>query len=91
MYESLQRYLPDAKARKPQGGYFLWLRLPEHIDVDELDKIGVRMGVKILSGKYAFAKESPPSNFTRLAYSYENPKQIEEGIRRLALAYQEMK
>ena len=91
MYESLQRHLPDAKARKPEGGYFLWLRLPEHIDTERLYEIALGKGVKILPGKYAFAVESPPSNFARLAFSYENPKQIEEGIRRLALAYQEMK
>ncbi len=91
MYDSLKRYFPDFKVRKPEGGYFLWLRFPEHIDVDKLDKIGVPMGVKIQSGKFFFAMKSPPLNFARLAFSYSNPEQIEEGIRRLALAYEEMK
>ena len=35
---ALERELPEARFARPEGGYFMWVELPEAIDVAELEK-----------------------------------------------------
>src|ERR687885_326948 len=34
---ALQRELPEARFARPQGGYFMWVELPDEVDVAELE------------------------------------------------------
>jgi 2-aminoadipate transaminase len=90
MVEALQRHLPGAKVRKPNGGYFLWIELPDGIDADELVRRVGKEGVAIFTGKLCFA-EAPPGQFLRLAYSFSTPSQIIEGVRRIGRVYAAMR
>ena len=89
MISALAEYIPDAKVRSPQGGYFLWAELPEGISGDELAVKAVEHGVEIGSGRLCFPVEDP-GNFLRFSYSYVDPETIREGIRRLGEAYKEI-
>src|SRR5256714_10653602 len=40
---ALERELPDAEFEPPQGGYFMWVELPEGADVDALDRKSTRL------------------------------------------------
>jgi 2-aminoadipate transaminase len=67
-----------ASWNRPEGGYFLWLDLPEEIDASEL--LARDGGITFVPG--ADFGGTPAS--ARLAFSFVSPAEIEEGVRRLA-------
>jgi 2-aminoadipate transaminase len=81
---ALRRELPDAEFISPQGGYFMWVRLPG-ADVHALHRAADELGVAFVEGR-DFMLEGGEDSF-RLAYAGVAPAQIEEGVRRLAAAY----
>jgi 2-aminoadipate transaminase len=85
---ALDRHLPDARYVTPQGGYFLWVDLPEGTDVNVLAAGAAERGVVFEKGS-SFMIEGGDSSL-RLAYSAVPPDQIEEGIGRIAEAYREL-
>jgi len=85
---ALERHIPDARFVKPQGGYFLWVDLPEGSDVAALDAASQERGVVFVKGT-DFLIEGGESSL-RIAYSAVPPDQIEEGIARVADAYREL-
>ena len=87
--EALRRELPDARFVAPDGGYFLWIDLPEAIDVDELHVAAGERGVQFVKGSDFMLDGGEHS--LRLAYSGVTVEQIEEGVRRLAVAIREVR
>jgi 2-aminoadipate transaminase len=85
---ALERDLPEAKFVAPQGGYFMWVELPEGTDVSALFKLAGELGVAFVKGT-DFLLEGG-ENTLRLAYSGVTPEQIEEGVARLAEAFQSL-
>jgi DNA-binding transcriptional MocR family regulator len=83
--ESLRRELPEAEFVPPQGGYFMWVTLPEGTDVGALFDAAAQRGVAFVKGS-DFMLEGG-TNALRLAYSGVTPEQIETGVARLAEAY----
>lgn len=98
MVAALRREIPDASFRVPQGGYYVWLTLPERIDGEELARRGSHMGVNAIPASKFFggaaravAPDKPHAmNHIRLAFSHASPDDIDEGVRRLASAYLSM-
>jgi DNA-binding transcriptional MocR family regulator len=84
---ALERELPDAKFTPPEGGYFMWVELPEDTDVDALFTAAAERGVAIVKGT-DFLLEGG-RNTLRLAYSGVTVDQIDEGVARLAEAYRQ--
>jgi 2-aminoadipate transaminase len=86
--DALERHIPEASFVKPQGGYFLWVDLPEGSDVAALEAGAQDRGVVFVKGT-DFLIEGGESSL-RIAYSAVPPDQIEEGIARVADAYREL-
>ncbi|HEX4012076.1 MAG TPA: PLP-dependent aminotransferase family protein [Solirubrobacteraceae bacterium] len=86
--DALTEHLPDARFVPPEGGYFLWVDLPEDSDVAALFDAAAARGVQFVKGT-DFMLEGGQSSL-RLAYSGVTPAEIEEGVRRLAEAYREV-
>jgi 2-aminoadipate transaminase len=83
--EALERsFGAEAKFVVPEGGYFLWVELPEDVDVALLEPAASERGVSFVKGS-DFMLEGG-ENALRLAYSAVTPQQAEEGVRRLAEA-----
>jgi len=82
--EALRRHLPDARFVEPDGGYFLWVELPEDVEVDLLVPEAAARGVAVVKGS-DFLLEGG-NHAVRLAYSAVTPDQIDEGVRLLAEA-----
>jgi 2-aminoadipate transaminase len=82
---ALERDLPDARFVAPEGGYFMWVELPEGTDVDKLFAAAGERGVTFVKGS-DFLLEGG-RNTLRLAYSGVTPEQIDTGVGRLAEAY----
>lgn len=81
---ALERELPEARFAPPQGGYFMWVELPESVKVSDLEGAAKERGVVFVKGT-DFLLEGG-ENTLRLAYSGVTPEQIDEGISRLAEA-----
>ncbi len=86
--EALERHIPDATFVKPQGGYFLWVDLPEGSDVAALAAGAEDRGVVFVNGT-DFLIEGGESSL-RIAFSAVPPDQIEEAVARVAEAYREL-
>jgi DNA-binding transcriptional MocR family regulator len=81
--EGLRGYIgEDARFLVPEGGYFLWVELPEEIDTADLLTIAAERGVSFVLGR-DFMLEGG-DNAMRLAYSAVTPEQATEGSRRIA-------
>jgi 2-aminoadipate transaminase len=85
---ALRSELADAAFVEPQGGYFMWVTLPEGTDVSALFQAAADRGVAFVKGT-DFLLEGG-QNTLRLAYSGVTPEQIETGIARLAEAYRSL-
>jgi 2-aminoadipate transaminase len=82
---ALERELPEARFSPPEGGYFMWVELPEGTDVDALAGAAKERGVVFVKGTEFLIEGG--QNALRLAYSGVGTDQIEEGVSRLAEAY----
>ncbi|GID29031.1 PLP-dependent aminotransferase family protein [Paractinoplanes brasiliensis] len=87
--ESLRKHIPGATFTEPDGGYFLWVDLPSDVNVDKLFPAAMKKGVAIVKGS-DFLLEGGHSS-VRLAYSAVTVEQIDEGVRRLAEAIEEVR
>jgi len=85
---ALTEYLPEARFVAPEGGYFMWVDLPEGSDVAAMFTAAAARGVGFVKGT-DFVLEGGESSL-RLAYSGVTVPQIEEGVKRLADAYAEV-
>jgi 2-aminoadipate transaminase len=85
---ALERDLPDGKFVVPQGGYFLWVELPEGTDVAAMADLAKEKGVVFVKGT-DFLLEGGENAF-RIAYSGVPADQIDEAVSRLAAAYSEL-
>jgi 2-aminoadipate transaminase len=82
--EALRRELPEARFVEPEGGYFMWVELPEGTDVARLFELAAEMSVAFVKGTDFLIEGG--ENTLRLAYSGVTPEQIDEGVGRLAEA-----
>ena len=84
MLEALAEHLPAGITHtRPEGGFFIWLTLPEGIDTYELLQEGVKAGVIFIPGA-AFSPSGEASNKLRLAFCAVDEASITEGVRRLS-------
>ena len=66
----------------PDGGLFVWLRLPAGIDAQELLADAMRAQVAFVPGA-PFYPANPQRDTLRLNFSNRSPELIEEGMARL--------
>jgi DNA-binding transcriptional MocR family regulator len=84
MLDALDEHMPDgASWTTPEGGFFVWVTLPEGVDTYPLLQKAIDAGVVFIPGA-AFTPSDEPSNKLRLAFSAVPPDAIAEGVRRLA-------
>ncbi len=84
MIDALHRYMPEGvEWTEPEGGLFLWVRLPENMNATALFPKAVENKVAYVVGS-AFHCDGKGHNTMRLNFSYPSEEQIEEGIKRLA-------
>jgi 2-aminoadipate transaminase len=84
MLAALSEFFPsDVTWTHPEGGFFVWVTLPAHLDTKSLLAEAVERGVTFVPGT-DFFPDGRGANSMRLAFCYESPEQITEGVRRLA-------
>ena len=80
---SLDRHMPDARATRPEGGFFVSLTLPEGVETTAVRREAAAKGLNLADG-LAFFPEGGGERFLRLPFCALTPAQIDEGVARLA-------
>ncbi|MCR6712195.1 MAG: PLP-dependent aminotransferase family protein [Demequina sp.] len=83
MISSLQEFIPEATWNVPDGGFYVWVKLPEGLDAKAMLPRAVTARVAYVAGT-AFFTDGSGADFMRLSYCYPTPERIREGVRRLA-------
>jgi len=84
MIEDFQTYMPEGVSwTEPEGGLFLFLRLPEHMNSEELFKKAIEEKVAFVIGS-AFYCDGSGKNTMRINFSYCSAEKNNEGVKRLA-------
>ena len=83
MLDALQEFFPTgATWTRPQGGMFIWVTLPAHINSMELLEAAVAQNVAFVPGAPFYAN-TPASNTLRLSFVTVPPEQIRIGVEKL--------
>lgn len=85
LLDALDGHLPEATWSEPDGGFFVWVTLPEDLDSAALLPVAVDEGVAYLPGAH-FSPAKEESSSLRLAFSHAPPDDIERGVAALARA-----
>lgn len=81
--EAIERYFPEGTCLTvPQGGYFLWVKLPDGVDALQLHQLATANGISIAPGPI-FSAQRSFSNYIRLNYGHIWDTQIEAGLEKL--------
>lgn len=83
--------LPGVEFLRPEGGLYVWLKVPAEIDTGpegQLFDLALEEGILYVPGQYCFPAEGMPAarNTIRLSFGVQTPERIREGIEALARA-----
>jgi len=89
MLQAFKEYMPEGvKWTEPEGGLFLFLTLPEHMDAEILFKKAIEKNVAFVLGS-VFHCDGSGKNTMRINFSYMPKEKTTEGVKRLAQAIKE--
>jgi len=83
MVSALAEYLPDLSWTDPNGGFYVWLSLPDQLDSKQMLPRAVKELVAFTPGT-AFFADGRGRHAMRLSFCHPTPENIRVGIRRLA-------
>jgi 2-aminoadipate transaminase len=78
-----ERMPAGARWTRPDGGYFLWLELPEPVEADAVNVLASEAGVTFVPGSVFFPDERA-SGEPRISFSYPSVDEVRSGAIRLA-------
>lgn len=77
MCRSFKQHLPaEVEWKPPLGGYFMWLKLPENVDGEELRQAAHKEGISLTAG-VSFSPEGKFRNYFRVSFTYEEEDVLE--------------
>lgn len=82
---AIDRYMPDATATRPDGGFFISLTLPAGVSNAAVRAAAAERGLNLADGQ-AFFPNGGGERFLRLPFCALTPAQIDDGVQRLAAA-----
>lgn len=85
MSAALHTHLPQLSFHEPQGGFFIWLALPNGVDAKSLQTEAEQLGVSFQPG-INFSSQQGLRHWIRLCFTFYDVAAIEEGVARLARA-----
>lgn len=84
MYDTAKALMPDGcDVNMPEGGMFLWVKLPEHIDTSILLDSALKENVIFVPGKYFFTN-GKGQNTMRMNYTTCSEEEIITGVKTIA-------
>jgi 2-aminoadipate transaminase len=92
MQEAIHRHLPaGVSLEPPQGGLFIWIKLPENLSADGLLPLAIDEGVDFMPGSVFYSNSADGLNWLRLNFVVQPEEKIEEGVKRLGKAIMRLK
>lgn len=86
MLEQMSKEFPEnVSFTRPEGGMFIWVTLPEHLDAGTFLDIALEKGVAYVPGEFFYADEGP-KNTLRMNFTTVSEEKIVEGIKLLGQA-----
>ncbi|MCH8619119.1 PLP-dependent aminotransferase family protein [Undibacterium sp. TS12] len=83
MLDAMGRHFPsNVQWTRPEGGMFIWVTLPEHMDSKQLLDEAIQQNVAFVPGGPFYAN-NPAKNTLRLSFVTVSPERINEGIEKL--------
>ncbi|MDR2168121.1 MAG: PLP-dependent aminotransferase family protein [Clostridiales bacterium] len=80
-FDLLEEHLGDKiEYVKPEGGLYVYCKLPEHIDVLEFYQKGIDMGVAVVYGSAFYVDPGEKSQYFRINFSQPSEAQLKKGI-----------
>jgi 2-aminoadipate transaminase len=80
-----EHFPPEATWTRPEGGFFVWVTLPDYVDTPQMLSVALERGVTFVPGNGCYpASSGRGRNAMRIAFSYEEPDRLREAILRLA-------
>jgi len=87
MLQALDAHMPEGVTwTKPEGGMFVWVTLPKHMDGGALLKASLETQKVAFVPGQAFYADRSNANTLRLSFSLADDAQIAEGMKRLGAA-----
>lgn len=87
---ALEEHMPGCVTwSHPEGGFFVWVTLPERCSAYELLPFAAERGVAFLPGAWFYPRGHEVWNSLRLSFSTHPEETIREGVRRLGRAIAE--
>jgi DNA-binding transcriptional MocR family regulator len=81
MLAALERHMPPGTTwTLPDGGFFIWVTLPDGVDAQRMHPQVQELGVEYLPGPACFTEDAG-RNQIRLSFSFVADDLIEQGIR----------
>jgi 2-aminoadipate transaminase len=85
MLDALAEFMPEEVSwTRPEGGFFVWVTLPENIDASAILPEAVERGVAYVPGEDFYTDGVGGKNRLRLSFSFAEPRLIWRGVRILA-------
>jgi 2-aminoadipate transaminase len=68
----------DAEVNKPEGGFFLWIKLPSQTNQGQFAELAQEQGLTYVPGP-SFFPNGGGEGYVRLAFSYDSVERCYEG------------
>ncbi len=80
MLEAMSKYFPEGvQWTRPEGGMFIWVTLPAHMDSKQLLDEAIQQNVAFVPGGPFYANNPVPNTF-RLSFVTVSPERINKGV-----------
>jgi 2-aminoadipate transaminase len=90
MFDALEQYFPpDLRWSKPDGGMFVWVEGPKHLDMEKIYVKSVARKAAFVPGKFFFTGENEGLETMRLNFTMSTPEQINTALKIIAEVVEE--
>lgn len=86
---ALETELPEFTFQKPEGGFFVWIALPEGINDMSYFNTAIDEGVLVIPGS-AFLVRMHNQSYIRVNFSGRTEEELVEAVKRMRKAYEKM-
>ncbi|MBQ3904134.1 MAG: PLP-dependent aminotransferase family protein [Eubacterium sp.] len=81
MCDCLDKYCPSIEYVRPEGGLFIWAKLPENVDMLDYVNRLIEKKVAVVPGTAFMMDDTAPCSYIRLNFSTPSDENIKEGVK----------
>ena len=81
MCDCLDKYCPSIEYVRPEGGLFIWAKLPENVEMLDYVNRLIEKKVAVVPGTAFMMDDTAPCSYIRLNFSTPSDENIKEGVK----------